>query len=56
MVQALPIKNPSSQSWFFKQFMAESISYEIGDETPRNFVELKAQIAAREMMKLLILK
>ncbi len=54
--QPYAISQPISKAWFFKQFNAESITYESGDETPRDFVALKAQIAAREMMKLLILK
>lgn len=50
------VGDPISKGWFYLQFNAESVTYEIGDETPRAFIELKAQIAAREMMKLLILK
>lgn len=50
------IGDPISKAWFFLQFNAESITYEIGDETPREFIDLKARVAAREMMKLLILK
>ncbi|MGK0307456.1 MAG: murein tripeptide amidase MpaA [Urechidicola sp.] len=50
------VGDPISKGWFYLQFNAESVTYEIGDETPRAFIKLKAQIAAREMMKLLILK
>lgn len=50
------IGDPISKGWFYLQFKAESITYEIGDETPRDFIKLKAEVAAREMMKLLILK
>jgi len=50
------VGDPISKAWFFLQFNAESITYEIGDETPRDFIKLKAEVAAREMMKLLILK
>lgn len=50
------IGDPISKAWFYNQFNAESITYEIGDETPRGFIKLKAEVAAREMMKLLILK
>ncbi len=50
------VGDPISKAWFFLQFNAESITYEIGDETSREFIDLKARIAAREMMKLLILK
>lgn len=50
------VGDPISKAWFFLQFNAESITYEIGDETSRDFIDLKARVAAREMMKLLILK
>ena len=50
------IGDPISKAWFYNQFRAESVTYEVGDETPREFVKLKAEVAAREMMKLLILK
>ena len=54
--QPFAIGQPISKAWFYNQFKAESITYEIGDETPRDFIKLKAKVAAQEMMKLLILK
>ena len=54
--QPFPLSQPISKGWFYKQFNAESLTYEIGDETPRDFIKLKAEVAAREMMKLLILR
>jgi len=51
-----PLSQPISKGWFYKQFNAESLTYEIGDETPRDFVDLKARVAAKEMMRLLILR
>jgi predicted deacylase len=51
-----PFNQPITKAWFFKQFGADSVTYEIGDETPRDFIKLKAEVAAREMMKLLILR
>lgn len=51
-----PFNQPVTKAWFFKQFGADSVTYEIGDETPRDFIKLKAEVAAREMMKLLILR
>ncbi len=54
--QPFPLGSPISKGWFYKQFNAESLTYEIGDETPRDFIKLKAEVAAREMMKLLILR
>ncbi|MCF6279022.1 MAG: M14 family metallopeptidase [Flavobacteriaceae bacterium] len=50
------VGDPISKAWFFLQFNAESITYEVGDETAREFIKLKAEVAAREMMKLLVLK
>lgn len=54
--QPFPLNQPISKGWFYKQFNAESLTYEIGDETPRDFIKLKAEVAAREMMKLFILR
>lgn len=45
---------PVSKGWFYTQFNAEGITYEIGDETPREFISIKGQVSAREMMQLLI--
>ncbi len=50
------LSQPITKGWFYLQFGAEGITYEIGDETPRDFVREKARVAAEEMMKLLILK
>lgn len=44
---------PVSKGWFLKRFNAVGITYEIGDETPRDFITLKGKISANEMMKLL---
>ena len=45
---------PVSKGWFLRYFKANAITYEIGDETPRDFVKAKANVAANEMMKLLL--
>ncbi len=50
------LNQPITKGWFYLQFGAEGITYEIGDETPRPFVRDKGRTAAREMMKLLILR
>jgi hypothetical protein len=50
------LNQPISKGWFLKQFDAESITYEVGDNTPREFIRLKAETAAVEMMKLMILR
>ncbi|SNZ01157.1 M14 family metallopeptidase [Flagellimonas pacifica] len=44
---------PVSKGWFLKRFNAVGITYEIGDETPRDFITLKGKVSAYEMMKLL---
>lgn len=54
--QPYALEQPVSKTWFFKQFQAEAMTYEIGDETPREFIDAKARVAAKEMMKLLILR
>ena len=48
------INSPISKAWFLLQFGAESITFEIGDETPRDFIQMKGRNAARELTKLLI--
>lgn len=48
------LSQPYSKVWFYTQFNAEGITYEIGDETPRDFIKRKAIISAEEMMKLLM--
>ncbi len=47
---------PISKNWFYLQFKAEAVTYEIGDTTPRSFIKEKAKISANEMMKLLIFR
>ena len=44
---------PVSKGWFLKRFNAVGITYEIGDETPRDFITLKGKVSAEQMMKLL---
>ncbi len=50
------LNEPISKTWFWLQFGAESITYEVGDHTPRSFIREKAKIAATEMMELLIFR
>lgn len=45
---------PVSKGWFFQQFGAEGITYEIGDETPRDFIKVKGEVSAEAMMKVLL--
>jgi len=46
--------SPVSKGWFYQQFKAESITYEIGDNTPRDFIKVKGEVSARAMMELLM--
>lgn len=48
------ISSPIAKNWIFRTFGAEAVTYELGDETPRADVTLKSQVAAAEMMKLLL--
>ena len=47
---------PTSKSWFYNQFNAEGITFEIGDKTPKPFIMEKGKAAAIEMMELLIFR
>lgn len=48
--------SPTSKNWFYTQLNAEGVTYEIGDDTPRDFIKVKARLSAFEMMKLLIMR
>lgn len=43
----------NSTSFFFHEFGAESVTYEIGDATPRNLIKLKGEITAIKLMELI---
>jgi len=45
---------PTSSAWFNRQFGATGITYEIGDDTPRDFIKTKGEASARAMMELLL--
>ena len=49
-----PIGPPVTKFWFYTQFQAEGVTYEIGDETPREFIRLKGKLSAQQMMKVLL--
>jgi len=51
-----PLNQPISKGWFLLEHQAEGITYEVGDETPREYVRAKAVTAAKEMMKLLVMR
>jgi len=44
---------PVSKTWFSTQFGATGVTYEIGDETDRGFIDLKGRVSARAMVKAL---
>ncbi len=50
-----PIEEPpvTSLAYFFHTFGAESLIYEVGDNTPRDLVRLKGELTAQELMRLL---
>lgn len=53
-ISPFAVNAPVSKNWFYSQFGAEGITYEIGDATPRDLIEKKGQVGAQEMMKLLL--
>jgi hypothetical protein len=46
--------SPVTKGWFYTQFGAEGITYEIGDETPRDFIQVKGQVSAQEMINVFL--
>jgi len=51
-----PLSKPYSKTWFYMQFKAESLTYEVGDNTPNDIINHKAKVAAVTMMDLLVKK
>lgn len=47
-------KRVTSTSHFFYQYDAESLTYEIGDNTPRDFVRKKGEVTANKLMELMV--
>ena len=48
------IGQPVTKGWFYTQFNAEGVTYEVGDEVSRAFIDKKARVAAQQMMKVLL--
>ncbi len=51
------LKNESgitSDNYFYNTYHAPSLTYEIGDNTPRDFVRKKAEITAEKLMQLML--
>ena len=49
-----PVGRPTSSGWFKTQFNAEGITYEIGDDTDREFVERKGRASAAALVDVLL--
>ena len=43
-----------STSFFFYEFAAEAVTYEIGDDTPRDLIKLKSELTAKKLMELML--
>jgi hypothetical protein len=43
---------PVSKGWFLYGHNAVGITYEIGDKTPKEFIDLKGRVSANQMMKI----
>ncbi|MDW7694316.1 M14 family metallopeptidase [Flammeovirgaceae bacterium SG7u.111] len=43
-----------SRNFFFVEFGAEALVFEIGDNTPRDFIKEKAKVSAEQMMKIML--
>ena len=48
------ITSQISKNWFFNEIKAESITYEVGDNTPRDIINKRGKEAARQLMKILL--
>ena len=44
----------TSSPYFFYEFGAESLTFEIGDNTPREFVRKKGEVSAMKLMELML--
>jgi cytosolic carboxypeptidase protein 6 len=49
-------RSVTSTSYFFHEFGAEAVTYEIGDNTPRDFIRQKGEVAAIKLMELMMVK
>lgn len=48
------ITSQTSKNWFFNEIKAESITYEVGDNTPRDIINKRGKEAAKQLMKILL--
>lgn len=45
-----------SKSWFNRELNTDAITYEVGDDTPRDMIRKKGKVAAQVMMEILLKK
>jgi len=55
-IEPFDISSPISKNWIYRTFNAEAITYEVGDSVSKNYIKLKARVAAEEMMRILLTK
>ncbi|MEO9802719.1 MAG: M14 family metallopeptidase [Reichenbachiella sp.] len=48
------LRTPVTKGWFYSQFGAEGITYEIGDDTPREDIKRIGKISAEQMIDILM--
>lgn len=53
-VEPFDISSPIAKNWIYKTFDAEAMTYEVGDDTPRDYVRLKSKVAAETLMSILL--
>ncbi|UXX79870.1 M14 family metallopeptidase [Reichenbachiella carrageenanivorans] len=51
---AAGLGTPVTKGWFYTQFGAEGITYEIGDSTPRDEIQTIGSVSAQELIKILL--
>jgi murein tripeptide amidase MpaA len=50
----MDVPSINSSRYFFETFGAEALTYEIGDDTPRDLLKKKGEVSAKELMRLLL--
>jgi hypothetical protein len=48
------LQTPTSRNWFYAEFGAPALIYEVGDETPRPLIRQVAETAAEGTMRILL--
>ncbi|MCK4630877.1 MAG: hypothetical protein KAT40_05505, partial [Bacteroidales bacterium] len=48
------ITSQVSKNWFLNEIKAESITYEVGDNTPRDIINKRGKEAAKQLMKIML--